>query len=123
LIAQPHTSAGRVPTDQGYRYFVDSLGESAQLRPEQRAALEGLLLGAADLEDLLRRTSSVLSRVTRFAALVAAPRLDRSRLRHLELVRLGPRTVLLVLIADTGRVDKRILDVPDPVVELDVQRT
>lgn len=122
LITQPHTSAGRIPTDAGYRYFVDSLTQTTSLRPEQRAALEGLLLGSADLEDLLRRTSSVLSRLTRFTALVAAPSIDRSRLRHIELVQLGPTSVLSVFIADTGRVEKRILDIDTPVADHDVQR-
>lgn len=121
-IAQPHTSAGRVPTDKGYRFFVDALGVSVPLDDTQRAAIEGLLLGAADLDDLLRRASVVLSRLTRFAALVAAPRLDRSRLRHIELVRLGPRSVLAVLIADTGRVDKRVLELERAVEDHDVQR-
>ncbi|MBA3621963.1 MAG: heat-inducible transcriptional repressor HrcA, partial [Euzebyales bacterium] len=59
FITHPHTSAGRVPTDKGYRYFVDTLTETAQLEPAQAEALEGLLLGSVDLEDLLRRTSSV----------------------------------------------------------------
>ena len=122
FIAQPHTSAGRIPTDKGYRYFVDTLTETAQLEPAQAAALEGLLLDSSDLEDLLRRTSSVLSRLTRFAALVVAPRLDRSRLRHIELVRLGPTSILVVLIVDTGRVDKRMLNLDAPVAEHDVQR-
>lgn len=122
FITHPHTSAGRVPTDLGYRYFVDSLAGTKTLRPEQRAALEGLLLGATDLEELLRRTTGVLSRVTRFAALVVAPSLDRSRLRHVELVRLGPTSVLAVLIADTGRVDKRMLDLDTAVDDADVQR-
>jgi heat-inducible transcriptional repressor len=122
FITQPHTSAGRVPTDQGYRYFVDSLAGSTLLRPEQSAAVEGLLLGATDLEELLRRASAVLSRLTRFAALVAAPRLDRSRLRHVELVQLAPTSVLAILIADTGRVEKRRLDLDAPVAEHDVQR-
>ncbi|CAN5900497.1 heat-inducible transcriptional repressor HrcA [soil metagenome] len=122
FIAQPHTSAGRVPTDLGYRYFVDALGQTEEPTAEQRAAIEALLLGAGDLEDLLRRTSSVLSRLTRFAALVVAPRLDRSRLRHVELVHLGPHSVLAVLIADTGRVDKRMLDLDKPVSETDVHR-
>lgn len=122
FIAQPHTSAGRVPTDAGYRYFVDSLTQTTILRPEQRAAMEGLLLGSADLEDLLRRTSNVLSQLTRFTALVAAPRIDKSRLRHIELVQLGPASVLAVFIADTGRVEKRILDVDTPVADHDVQR-
>ncbi|HUH06299.1 MAG TPA: heat-inducible transcriptional repressor HrcA [Egibacteraceae bacterium] len=122
LIAQPHTSAGRVPTDKGYRYFVDSLSETAQLSVEQRAALEGLLLGSSDLEELLRRTSSVLSRLTRFAAVVAAPRLDRTRLRHIELVTLGPNSVLAVMIADTGQVEKRMLDLGEALMDHDVQR-
>ena len=122
LLTQPHTSAGRVPTDAGYRYFVDQLTEAADLRPEQRAALEGLLLGSADFEDLLRKASGVLSRLTRFAALVAAPRLDRSRLKHVELVHLGPRSVLAVFIADSGRVEKRMLEVAGGVVEHDVAR-
>ncbi|QBI18639.1 heat-inducible transcription repressor HrcA [Egibacter rhizosphaerae] len=122
LIEQPHTSAGRIPTDHGYRYFVETLAEHAELTPEQRTALEGLLVDSHDVEDLLRRASSVLSRVTRFAALVATPRLDHSRLRHVELVPLGAHSVLAVLIADTGRVEKRMLDLADPVAEQEVQR-
>jgi heat-inducible transcriptional repressor len=121
-ITQPHTSAGRIPTDKGYRFFVDALTGGTPPTPEQRAAIEGLLLGSADLEDLLRRASGVLSRLTRFAALVVAPRLDRSRLRHIELVRLGPHSVLAVLIADTGRVEKRMLDLDAAVEDTDVHR-
>jgi len=128
FITHPHTSAGRIPTDKGYRYFVDSLAVGAggagagTLTPEHLAALEGLLLGSVDLEDLLRRASGVLSRLTRFAALVSAPQLDRSRLRHIELVALGPTSVLAILIADTGRVEKRMLDLETPVADYDVQR-
>ena len=124
LVMHPHTSAGRIPTDAGYRYFVDTLMTSSTdpLQPEHVAALEGLLMGSADLEELLRRTSSVLSRLTRFAALVVAPRLDRSRLRHIELVHLAPTSILAVLIVDTGRVEKRMLDLDAPVAEHDVQR-
>ena len=121
-ITQPHTSAGRVPTDKGYRFFVDSLTGTAPLRPEQRAALEGLLLGSADLDDLLRRASGILSRLTRFAALVVAPRLDRSSVRHIELVWIGPTNVLAVVIADTGRVEKRVLHLSVPIADHDVGR-
>jgi heat-inducible transcriptional repressor len=121
-IGQPHTSAGRVPTDLGYRYFVDALTETGPAFAEHREVLEGLLLGAADLEELLHRASSVLAKLTHFAALVSAPRLDRSRLRHLELVQLGPHVVLAVFITDTGRVEKRLLDVDEMVADHDVQR-
>jgi heat-inducible transcriptional repressor len=123
-ITQPYTSAGRIPTDLGYRYFVDSLQgtDATALSAEQRTALEGLLLGSADLEDLLWRATNALSRLTHFAALVAAPRLDRSRIRHIELVRLGPTSVLAVMIADTGRVMKCQLDLETAVADYDVQR-
>lgn len=122
MITHPHTSAGRIPTDAGYRYFVDTLTGQQPLSPEQVAALEGLLLGSPDLEELLRRTTSVLSRLTRFAALVVAPQLDRSRLRHIELVQLAPNSVMVVFIVDTGRVEKRMLDLDSPVAEHEVQR-
>jgi len=121
-ITQPHTSAGPVPTDRGYRYFVDTLNRWPSASPQERLAVEELLWGAEDLEDLLRRASSVLSRLTRFAALVVAPGLDTSRIRHVELVHLGPHSVLAVLIADTGRVDKRMLALDRTVSDGDVQR-
>jgi heat-inducible transcriptional repressor len=122
LIRQPHTSAGRIPTDAGYRYYVDHLTSLELAKPTQPGAVDQMLLRATDVEDLLRRTSSVLSRLTRLTALVTAPRLDRSKLRHIELVLLSPHAILLVFIADTGRVEKRILDLAGPVADDDVQR-
>lgn len=120
-LTQPHTSAGRIPTDKGYRYFVDVLTGRASLRPAQHAALEGLLLGSADLDELLRRASTALSQLTRFAALVVPPSFASSRLRHVELVQLGPDTVLAVLISETGRVAKRMLTLDTPVAAHDVE--
>ncbi len=122
LIRQPHTSAGRIPTDAGYRYYVDHLTTVDLSRPTHPDTVDQVLLHATDVEDLLRRTSSVLSRLTRLTALVTAPRLDRSKLRHVELVSLSPHAILLVFIADTGRVEKRILDLDLPVADDDVQR-
>lgn len=122
LIRQPHTSAGRIPTDAGYRYYVDRLSSSDLARTAHSDVVERALLDATDVEDLLRRTSTVLSRLTRLTALVTAPRLDRSRLRHVELVSLGTHTILLVFIADTGRVGKQVLDLETPVDDDDVQR-
>lgn len=121
-LTQPHTSAGRIPTDKGYRYFVDVLAGPASLHPAQRAALEGLLLGSADLDELLRRASTALSQLTRFAALVVPPSFTSSRLRHIELVQLGSDTVLVVLISETGRVAKRMLSLDAPVAGDDVER-
>ena len=121
-ITQPHTSAGRVPTDKGYRFFVDALADTGALQPEHLAALDGLMMGSADIEELLRRASNVLSRLTRYASLVAAPSLDRTRLRHIELVQIGPGNVLAILIADTGQVRKRVLTLDGPVDDNELQR-
>ena len=124
FLAHPHRSAGRVPTDKGYRFFVDRMVEAGQgrLGEDEQALLDDLLGGAHDLEDLLRRATTVLSRLTRFAALVAAPQLDRSRLKHVELVPLAPTTVLAIAIADSGRVTKLVLELDGPASELDLAR-
>lgn len=125
-VMHPHTSAGRIPTDKGYRFFVDALrgqvSDDPDVSGEQTAMLDDLLSGATDLEDLLRKATTALSRLTRFAGLVAAPRLDRSRLKHIELVQLAPSTLLAVAIADTGRVTKRMIELAEPIAEVDVQR-
>jgi len=123
LITQPHTSAGRVPTDAGYRLYVDRMAREATPTPQQQAAVERHLLGSADAEQLLRRSSQVLSRLTRFAALVASPSPAGTRVRHVELVRLGGQHVLAVVIGQTGRVDKRTLELDgEPVDEHTLQR-
>lgn len=127
-INHPHTSAGRVPTDKGYRWFVDVLatrpneGKRLGISDEQQAALIHMLGGATDLDDLLKRATSALSRLTRFASLVVAPSFDRSLIKHVELVALGPEQVLAVIIADTGRVTKRMLKLTNPISADDVSR-
>ena len=123
LIAQPHTSAGRVPTDKGYRVFVDRLSGVKPLSPAERRAIERLLGEAADLDDVLDRTVRLLAQLTQQVAVVQYPSLSRSAVRHVELVELAPRRLLLVLITDTGRVEQRMVDVaaeaaPDLVTEL-----
>lgn len=122
LIAQPHTSAGRVPTDAGYRMYVDRMAKQVSPSPEQQEAVERHLLGSLDVEELLRRASQVLSRLTHYAALVAAPPPAATRLRHVELVRLGERHVMAVVIGHNGRVDKRTVELDDRLADADVQR-
>ena len=104
LIAQPHTSAGRVPTDQGYRVFVDRLSQVKPLSSAEKRAIGSFLDGAVDLDDVMQRSVRLLAQVTRQVALIQYPSLTRSTVRHLELVGLNPTRVLLVLITDTGRV-------------------
>lgn len=122
LVTQPHTSAGRVPTDRGYRWFVDDLRNAPVLDVRQREAIEELLGSARDVEDLLARTTTVLSQLTRLVSLVISPAIATSRLRLVELVALGPLSALLLLVADTGRVEKHTVDVPVGSTDGDLDR-
>ncbi len=116
-IAQPHTSAGRIPTEKGYRLFVDRLSTIKPLSPAERRAIEQFLDGALDLDDVVRRTVRLLAQLTRQVAVVQYPSLDRSSVRHLELVRLTGSRLLLVLITDTGRVEQRVVELAADVDE------
>ncbi len=115
LIAQPHTSAGRVPTDAGYRLFVDRLSSVKPLSLAEKRAISTLLTDAVDLDDVLDRTVRALATLTRQVAVVQYPSLSRSAVRHVELVPLVPGRLLVVLITDTGRVEQRTVEV-DPQV-------
>jgi heat-inducible transcriptional repressor len=112
LIVAPHTSSGRVPTDKGYRVFVDQLADLRPLSGAQRQAIETFLGKSVDLDDVLARTVRLLSQLTHQVALVQYPTLTRSRVRHIEIVPLAPNRVMTVFITDTGRVEQRLVDVP-----------
>jgi heat-inducible transcriptional repressor len=119
-IRQPHTSAGRVPTDAGYRLFVDRLSRVKPLSPAERRAIERFLVGAVDLDDVVHRTVRLLAQLTRHVAVVQYPSLSRSAVRHLELVPISTTRIMLVMIADTGRVEQRLVELPTPVPADDV---
>src|SRR5690606_13082313 len=109
LIAAPHTSSGRVPTDKGYRVFVDRLTELRPLSTAQRTAIEAFLGGAADIDDMLARTVRMLSQLTNQVALAQYPSFGTARVRHVELVALAPTRLLAVFITDLGRVEQRLV--------------
>lgn len=115
LIAAPHTSSGRVPTDKGYRVFVDQLTELRPLSSAQRTAIETFLGDAVDLDDVLSRTVRTLSQLTNQVALAQYPSFGSARVRHIEVVGLAPTRLMTVLITDTGRVDQRLVEVSQPV--------
>ncbi|MHB1614450.1 MAG: heat-inducible transcriptional repressor HrcA [Actinomycetes bacterium] len=117
FLAQPHTSAGRVPTDKGYRLFVDRLTAIKPLSGAERRAISTFLDGAVDLDDVVSRTVRLLAQLTRQVAVVQYPSLTRSAVRHIELVAISTTRVLLVVIADTGRVEQRVVESPGPVDE------
>ena len=120
LIHQPHTSAGRVPTDAGYRLFVDKLTSLKPLSTAERRAIEKFLNNAVDLDGVLHNAVRALAQLTRNVAVVQYPSLSRSRVRHLETVLLSPSRLMLVLITDTGRVEQRVVELPGPVETNDV---
>lgn len=111
LITAPHTSAGRVPTDAGYRLFVDRLSTIKPLTRGERSAIERFLHGAHDLDDVVTRTTRLLSSLTQQVAVMQYPSLSRSTVRHIELVPLGGTRLMVVLIVDSGRVEQRVIDV------------
>lgn len=110
LITHPHTSAGRIPTDLGYRVFVDKLATIKPLSPAERRAIESFLEGAHDLDDVVMRTVRLLADVTKQVAVVQYPSLVKSRVRHLELVSLTSSRLMLILITDSGRVEQRVIE-------------
>jgi heat-inducible transcriptional repressor len=109
LIHAPHTSAGRVPTDAGYRVFVDRLSAIKPLSAAERSAIRTFLAGAVDLDDVVDRTVRLLSTLTRQVAVMQYPSLTRSTVRHIELVPLGADRLMVVVIVNTGRVEQRIV--------------
>ena len=112
FITQPHTSAGRIPTDKGYRLFVDKIATVKPLSKAERRAIETFLEGANDLDDIVMRTVRLLAQVTKQVAVVQYPSLTKSRVRHIELVLLTPTRLMMVLITNTGRVEQRVLELP-----------
>ena len=116
MLAHPHTSAGRVPTDVGYRHYVDAV-----VTERRETAPPALLLerdrAASEIDDALRETAEALSRVTELLAVVSAPAVSTSMLRHIEILSLQPRLVMVVLITTSGQVTKRVFSFVDPIDE------
>lgn len=110
LITAPHTSAGRVPTDAGYRLFVDRLSTVKPLSRAERSAIQRFLEGAVDLDDIVGRTVRLLASLTNQVAVVQYPSLSRATVRHVELVPMGPHRLMVVLIVNSGRVEQRVVE-------------
>ncbi len=120
FITQPHTSAGRIPTDKGYRLFVDRLTTLKPMSVAEKRAIASFLDGAVDLDDVVHRSVRLLSQLTHQVAVVQYPTLSRSTVRHVELVALVPTRVLVVLILSTGRVEQRLVELEQDMAEDDL---
>lgn len=117
LIHQPHTSAGRVPTDAGYRQFVDQISSLKPLSRAERAAIERMLYEAVDLDEVITRAVRLLASLTDQVAMVQYPSLQRTALRHIELVPVSENRVLVVIITNAGRVEQRVVVFTSPLAE------
>jgi heat-inducible transcriptional repressor len=120
FITQPHTSAGRVPTDKGYRLFVDRLTTVKPMSTAEKRAISTFLDGAVDLDDVVQRSVRLLAQLTHQVAIVQYPTLSRSTVRHVELVAMTPSRLLVVLILSTGRVEQRLVDLAVDLDERDL---
>jgi heat-inducible transcriptional repressor len=110
LLAHPHTSAGRVPTEAGYRYFVDRLLPVQDVGPRL-----SLSLVRRELDEAMRVTTETLSQVTNLLAIVTAPPIETSTIRHVEVLLLQPQVLMVVVITSTGGVTKRLFTFASPV--------
>src|SRR6188472_987688 len=113
LLTHPHTSAGRVPTETGYRLYADSLLERLEPRPSPFPL--DLAAARSELEAALQETTETLSQATRLLALVSAPALETATVRHVEVLVLQPQVLMVVVITSTGGVSKRVFAFADPV--------
>ncbi len=112
-ISQPHTSAGRIPTEKGYRMFVDRLATVKPLSAAERRAIETFLAGAVDVDDVVQRSVRVLAQLTNQIAIVQYPSLSLATVRHIEIVPLENSRMLVVVITSSGRVEQRIIELEE----------
>jgi heat-inducible transcriptional repressor len=112
-ITQPHTSAGRIPTDKGYRIFVDRLASIKPLSAAERRAIQTFLSGAVDVDDIVLRTVRLLAQITQQVAIVQYPASNSAIVRHVEVVSLTADRVMVVLITSTGRIEQQVIELPD----------
>jgi heat-inducible transcriptional repressor len=114
-LTHPHTSAGRIPTDTGYRHYVDLLPAGGRLREAQRRLIAGYFAEAiVDLEEVLKGSVQLLSRLTQYAGLAVPPSAVEEPIVRVEMVDMGP-TLMILAIGQHGRVDKQVIDKPEGV--------
>jgi len=120
-VAQPHTSAGRIPTERGYRFYVDELMDRPQLSRDEVEQIEYQVdPSKREMEELLRETGKLLSDMSPYVAVVLAP--QESRFRRVELVSIAPDRVLVILLADTGLVHHKSITVDDVMAQDELDR-
>lgn len=122
-LEQPHTSAGRVPSSRGYRYYVDCLMEAKDVSPEDEATIEmAFKRRIGEIDTLIQQTARVLAETTSYPSMVLGPQFQRPHFHQLHLVPISEDRALLVLVTDEGIVENEIIEMPVEITMLDVQR-
>ncbi|WP_027717866.1 heat-inducible transcriptional repressor HrcA [Desulfovirgula thermocuniculi] len=121
-IEQPHTSAGRIPSERGYRYYVDYLMKRQELTPEEEELVrQSYHQKVRDVGEVIQRTGQLLSQLTQYAAVVLPPKAAASCFKHIQLVQMGAEQAMLVAIMDSGAVHHRIIDIPSGITAADLE--
>lgn len=122
-LEQPHTSAGRIPSDRGYRYYVDCLMESKDITPTDHEIIRRTFhRKVSEVDILIRETARVLSDTTHLTSLVSGPQMEKAHFRELRLVPIGVDKAVLIYITDSGFVENQVLELPVQVTMLELQR-
>lgn len=112
-LASPHTSAGRIPTEAGFRYYANSLVEVGQLKKDIKQALEQSVASGEDFDTIVHNVSKKIGEFTSCAGLVSSPRNDADPLETIEFIRLSDNRVLAVMVTKAGKIENRVIHVPD----------
>ena len=113
-LLQPHTSAGRIPSQKGYRYYVDELMQEIQLNDEEKKRIYGIFSfeKMREVEDIIRHASKLVSSLTNYTSLILGPRLQKSAFKKLQIMPIDGQRALLVLVADTGVIKNKVINLP-----------
>lgn len=123
FIEQPHTSSGRIPSDHGYRYYVDCLMQREELTWEEENTINrGYENKVREVGEVINRTGRMLSRLTNYTALVRTPQMAKSTFKHIQLVMMAPAQTILIVVMDTGAVQHQIMSVPENITQQDLEQ-
>ncbi len=121
-LEQPHRSAGRIPTDKGYRFYVDTLMEMREVSKKiKEVMVQDYILKENGLQSLIQQTSQMLSDLTNYTSLVISPQMEESVFQHLQLIPMADKKVLMVLITDTGLIKNKIIELPKSISKQDLE--
>ncbi|PDO09297.1 MAG: heat-inducible transcriptional repressor HrcA [Candidatus Reconcilbacillus cellulovorans] len=122
-LEQPHTSAGRIPSQKGYRYYVDHLLKHVELSDEVVRKLKAFFAERLNrLEDAMQQAAQIVARLTNYTAIVLGPEVFHAALRHLQIVPLNDRKAVAVIVTDTGHVENRLVDIPEDMSASDLEK-